>query len=71
MPLYVYRCAMCGHEFEEIQKFTDAPIEDCPACGEATAFRTITGTNFSLKGGGWYKDLYASPKKEKKSDARD
>ena len=63
MPLYAYRCSLCEHEFEEIQKFSDPPIETCPECGENTAYRVITGTNFALKGGGWYKDLYASTKK--------
>jgi len=68
MPLYVYGCAMCGHEFEEIQKFSDKPIEECPKCKEGTAYRVITGTAFALKGGGWYKDLYASPKPAKQKD---
>jgi putative FmdB family regulatory protein len=35
MPLYEYQCDDCGHRFEVIQKFSDAPVEVCPACGGA------------------------------------
>jgi hypothetical protein len=38
-------------------------VELCPACARTEAHRLISrGTNFILKGGGWYSDLYASPK---------
>jgi hypothetical protein len=41
-------------------------VEKCPKCAKTTAHRLISaGTNFILKGGGWYSDLYASPKAEK------
>ena len=29
MPLYEYECDACGHRFEVIQKFSDAPPEAC------------------------------------------
>lgn len=29
MPLYVYRCEHCGHEFEQMAKM-DAPNPECP-----------------------------------------
>ena len=33
----------------------------CPKCGKPAAHRLISaGTNFILKGGGWYSDLYSS-----------
>lgn len=31
MPMYEYRCAKCGHEFEELVFGDEAPA--CPACG--------------------------------------
>jgi putative FmdB family regulatory protein len=70
MPTYEYACADCGHEWEEIQRITAAPIEVCPKCAKSSAHRLISGgTNFILKGGGWYSDLYASPSAAgKKSD---
>ena len=63
MPTYEYACGACGHEWEQAQRITEPPIETCPKCAAAAAHRLISGgTNFILKGGGWYSDLYASPK---------
>jgi len=63
MPTYEYACAACGHSWEEVQRITEPPIELCPSCKHASAHRLISGgTHFILKGGGWYSDLYASPK---------
>jgi putative FmdB family regulatory protein len=54
MPIYAYRCASCGHDKDVIQKFSDAPLTLCPACG-ADAFRKqLTAPAFQLKGSGWY-----------------
>ncbi|UCD93464.1 MAG: zinc ribbon domain-containing protein [Candidatus Zixiibacteriota bacterium] len=54
MPTYQYRCSKCGHEFEEFQGITDAPIDSCPKC-QAEAERVITGgAGFVLKGSGFY-----------------
>jgi putative FmdB family regulatory protein len=71
MPTYEYACGACGHEWEEVQRITAPPIEVCPKCAKSSAHRLISGgTNFILKGGGWYSDLYASPSATgKKSDA--
>jgi putative FmdB family regulatory protein len=63
MPTYEYACAACGHEWEQQQRITEPPVELCPKCAASTAHRLISGgTHFILKGGGWYSDLYASPK---------
>jgi putative FmdB family regulatory protein len=63
MPTYEYGCTACGHEWEETQRITEAPKEVCQKCAERKAHRLISGgTNFILKGGGWYSDLYASQK---------
>jgi putative FmdB family regulatory protein len=71
MPTYEYGCTACGHEWEETQRITEAAKEVCPKCAERKAHRLISGgTNFILKGGGWYSDLYASQKPaSKKPDA--
>jgi putative FmdB family regulatory protein len=69
MPVYEYACAACGHEFEEWQKITDAPIRKCPKCGKQKVERLISRTSFQLKGGGWYSDLYSSSKPGAKSDS--
>jgi len=62
MPLYAYKCADCGYEFEEIQKFSDPPIEVCPECGGG-AEKQLSLSSFALKGGGWYRDGYSEKKK--------
>jgi putative FmdB family regulatory protein len=63
MPTYEYACSACGNEWEQTQRITEAPVDVCPVCGKSTAHRLISrGTNFILKGGGWYSDLYSSPK---------
>jgi len=63
MPTYEYACPDCGNQWEQVQRITEDPVKDCPACGKSSAHRLISaGTNFILKGGGWYSDLYASPK---------
>jgi putative FmdB family regulatory protein len=69
MPTYEYLCTACKNEWEEVQKISEPPLEVCPKCGKSTAKRQISGGSFILKGGGWYSDLYASPKP--KSDTSD
>ena len=63
MPTYEYGCPSCGHQWEEVQRITEPATEKCPKCAAMTAHRLISGgTNFILKGGGWYSDLYSSSK---------
>jgi putative FmdB family regulatory protein len=64
MPVYEYECKACGRDFEYQQRMSDPDKTTCEVCGGALD-RLISRTAFSLKGGGWYKDLYASPKPEK------
>ncbi len=54
MPIYEYRCQACGHELEKLQKMSDAPLVDCPACGKAALTKLVSAAGFRLKGGGWY-----------------
>ena len=66
MPVYEYKCNACGREFEVQQRMSDPELTDCEVCGKPAVERLISRTAFSLKGGGWYKDLYASSKPEAK-----
>jgi len=73
MPLYEYICHSCGHEFDEIQKFSDNPITKCPKCSKNKIVKKVSLTAFHLKGEGWYKDGYSRPSdkpkpKEPKND---
>lgn len=55
MPIYAFTCTACGHEFERLQKLSDADPTDCPACGAAQQVRRrLTAPQFRLAGGGWY-----------------
>lgn len=58
MPLYEYQCDACGHRFEVIQKFSDAPIGVCPKCGSAV-HKLFSSPAIQFKGSGWYITDYA------------
>lgn len=54
MPIYEYECGDCGNRLEAIQKVSDAPLTDCPTCGQARLRRLVSAAGFQLKGTGWY-----------------
>jgi putative FmdB family regulatory protein len=54
MPIYEYRCAACGGQHEVLQKMSDAPMTDCPSCGQPALSKLVSAAGFQLKGSGWY-----------------
>lgn len=54
MPIYEYACKQCDHTLDALQKMSDDPLIDCPACGEATLRKMLSAPRFRLKGKGWY-----------------
>jgi len=54
MPIYAYKCESCGHAKDVLQKISDAPLTECPACGQASFSKQLTAAGFQLKGSGWY-----------------
>jgi putative FmdB family regulatory protein len=58
MPIYEYKCLKCNHEFEAVQKFSDAPVRQCSVCGGPVK-KLISRSSFHLKGSGWYLTDYA------------
>jgi putative FmdB family regulatory protein len=73
MPLYEYQCKKCGHRFERIQQFSDAPVKKCPDCGGKVE-QLISAPTVQFKGSGWYVTDYAKKsaggsKSESKSDS--
>ena len=55
MPTYDYRCGDCGHAFETMQRISEDPLKDCPACQKATLRRLIgSGGALIFKGTGFY-----------------
>jgi putative FmdB family regulatory protein len=65
MPIYAYRCAACGHAKDVLQKLSDAPLADCPACGEPRFEKQVTAAGFQLKGSGWYATDFRNGQAEK------
>lgn len=53
MPLYEYECTKCHHRFEVIQKFSDAPRDECPVC-RAPVRKLVSAPAIRFKGKGWY-----------------
>lgn len=72
MPIYEYACNDCKHEFETIQKVSEAPLSDCPECGQASLRKKLSAVAFRLKGGGWYEtDFKAAGKRNLHGDQSD
>lgn len=69
MPIYEYRCTACEKDHEIIQKVSEGLLKICPACGGRLE-KKLSLSGFQLKGGGWYKEGYASSKPEKKSETK-
>ena len=71
MPIYEYQCENCGETTEVLQKFSDAPLSECPNC-RGTVSKLMSMNSFQLKGNGWYVTDYAGKKSSeppKKSEA--
>lgn len=54
MPIYAYKCSDCGFAKDVLQKFSDAPLTQCPECGAEAFSKQLTAPGFQLKGTGWY-----------------
>jgi putative FmdB family regulatory protein len=73
MPIYEYRCSECGQDHEVLQKVSEPPLIECPACGKPALQKQLSAAGFQLKGSGWYAtDFKGSGKKpvEKKAEAK-
>lgn len=64
---------------EALQKMSDEPLKQCPACGEQELKKLVSAAGFRLKGAGWYetdfksgnkKNLAAGDKSDKSSDSK-
>jgi putative FmdB family regulatory protein len=67
MPLYEYQCESCHGVTEELQKFSDPPLEECPVCG-GKMNKLMSLNSFHLKGSGWYVTDYTN-KNSPRSDS--
>ncbi len=65
MPIYEYQCLACGEAHDALQKLSDAPLVDCPACGKPELKKKISAAGFRLTGGGWYETDFKTSDKKK------
>ena len=54
MPTYQYRCTDCGSDLEVVQKFSDAALTECPACGGSLR-KVFNAVGVVFKGSGFYR----------------
>ena len=60
MPIYEYVCDQCGHALEALQKISETPLRDCPACDKDALKKKISAPGFRLSGSGWYETDFKS-----------
>ena len=54
MPTYEYACAECGERLEAVQKFSDDPLTECPACAGRLR-KVFSPVGIVFKGSGFYR----------------
>lgn len=54
MPTYAYKCATCGHTFEQRQSFDDQPLTTCPECSGPLK-KVFGNVGVTFKGSGFYR----------------
>ena len=54
MPTYEYACAECGERLEAVQKFSDDPLTECPACSGRLR-KLFSPVGIVFKGSGFYR----------------
>jgi putative FmdB family regulatory protein len=54
VPTYEYACAECGGRLEAVQKFSDDPLTECPACGGRLR-KVFSPVGIVFKGSGFYR----------------
>ena len=55
MPTYEYECQSCHERLEAVQKFSDAALTTCPACGGELR-KVFSAVGIVFKGSGFYKN---------------
>ncbi|HEX8002056.1 MAG TPA: FmdB family zinc ribbon protein [Mycobacteriales bacterium] len=70
MPTYQYACTACSERLEVVQRFTDAPLTECPACG-GTLRKVFSPVGVVFKGSGFYKTDSRSSSSSSSSSSAD
>jgi putative FmdB family regulatory protein len=69
MPIYEYQCTKCEHKMEALQKMSEKPLLDCPACGKPGLSKLISAVSFRLKGSGWYETDFKTGNKKQLAES--
>ncbi len=69
MPIYEYQCKKCEHQLEALQKMSEKPLLDCPACGKPALNKLVSAASFRLKGGGWYETDFKTGNKKQLAES--
>lgn len=79
MPLYEYECPVCGTTFEQMRRFDEAAVQQCPN-GHTGVRRLYVPAGIIFKGSGFYttdyrrngngKDQGEAKSQEKKSETK-
>lgn len=69
MPIYEYQCADCEHKLEALQKISEEPLVECPACGKSSLSKLVSAASFRLKGGGWYETDFKTGNKKQLAES--
>jgi len=69
MPIYEYECTKCAHKMEALQKMSEKPLLDCPACGKPGLSKLVSAASFRLKGGGWYETDFKTGNKKQLAES--
>src|SRR5947209_20616887 len=54
VPTYQYACTACAERLEAVQKFSDDPLTECPACGGRLR-KLFSPVGIVFKGSGFYR----------------
>jgi putative FmdB family regulatory protein len=55
VPTYQYACTECGHDFEQVQAFSDASLTVCPEC-DGKLRKVFNAVGVVFKGSGFYRN---------------
>jgi putative FmdB family regulatory protein len=54
VPTYQYACTACEERLEAVQRFTDQPLTECPACGGRLR-KVFASVGVVFRGSGFYR----------------
>jgi putative FmdB family regulatory protein len=55
VPTYQYACTACDEQLEVVQRFTDDPLTECPAC-QGRLRKVFSAVGVVFKGSGFYRN---------------